>query len=69
MRQSGAISKKSPCPQAEVQYIRFSALSKEDIQASSVAEITENRLYEGNRPVRGGPNDLRLGVTSKEFPC
>lgn len=38
-------------------------------EAWSVAEITETRLYEGMKPVRGGPNDLRLGVSTLDQKC
>lgn len=69
MRRSGNIAKHSPCEEAEVRFVRFCTLSKAELEMWSVAEITESRLYENNIPVRGGPNDLRLGVNSMEFKC
>jgi DNA-directed RNA polymerase II subunit RPB1 len=69
MKHSGNLLKRSTCEAAEVRFVRFCTLSKAELESWSVAEITESRIYEGTHPVRGGPNDLRLGVNSLEFPC
>lgn len=69
MKKSGAFAKHSACPTAEIGFVRFSTFSKEELEAWSVAEITEPKLYEGDRPTVGGPNDLRLGINSLEQSC
>ena len=69
MRRSGNLFKQSACESAEVRFVRFCTFSKAELESWSVAEITESRIYEGNQPVHGGPNDLRLGVNTMEFPC
>ena len=54
---------------AEVLRVCFSALSAEEIERLSVAEITDPRLYQGGVPVKGGPNDPRMGIIKGGQRC
>lgn len=47
---------------AQIIGIQFSILSPEEIEKSSVAEITSRDTYIGNKPVIGGLFDPRMGV-------
>jgi len=69
MKKSGALAKYSPCAAAEIGFVRFCTFSKEELEAWSVMEVTEPKLYEGTHPMIGGPNDLRLGVNSMSQIC
>ena len=47
--------------------VQFSIFSPEEIERSSVVEITSQTLYEGNEPKIGGLFDPRMGVLDNYF--
>ena len=49
--------------------VQFSILSPEEIERSSVVEITTQTLYEGNEPKIGGLFDPRMGVLDNGKIC
>lgn len=55
--------------EAEVMKVCFSAFGPEDILRISVLEVTESRIIQGGQPVRGGPNDPRLGIIKHGQTC
>ena len=63
---SGIKTKKQP---SKIIGIQFSILSPEEIEKSSVAEITSRDTYVNNKPVIGGLFDPRMGVLEPGFIC
>lgn len=53
----------------EVENVRFSVLSSEDILRLSVREIDQHSLYSKNVPNSRAPNSLYLGTTDNRFIC
>ena len=49
--------------------IQFSLLSPEEIENSSVAEITNRETYVNNKPVLSGLFDPRMGILEPGFIC
>ena len=49
--------------------VQFSILSPEEIERSSVVEITSQTPYEGNEPKIGGLFDPRMGVLDNGKVC
>ena len=49
--------------------VQFSIFSPEEIERSSVVEITSQTLYEGNEPKIGGLFDPRMGVLDNGKVC
>jgi len=69
MQEEGVIVPSTLAQEAEVMRVCFSAFSPEDIQRLSVLEVTEPRILHGGQPVRGGPNDPRLGIIRPGQAC
>jgi len=49
--------------------VQFSILSPEEIERSSVVEITTHTTYEGTEPKIGGLFDPRMGVLDNGKVC
>ena len=47
--------------------IQFSLLSPEEIENSSVAEITNRETYVNNKPVLSGLFDPRMGIWNQDL--
>jgi DNA-directed RNA polymerase II subunit RPB1 len=53
----------------KINAIQFSIMSKEDIIARSIGEITSTDTFSGNEPIIGGLFDPRMGVTDTSGVC
>ena len=65
-RTKGIISKENA---SKIIGIQFSILSPEEIEKSSVAEITSRDTYVNNKPVINGLYDPRMGVVDPGLIC